>query len=142
MKQLRELVLQLAVEGGLVPHPAAEPRSRTDWGVLKVSAVSWGVFEPDENKALPPGMASRPDSEVKAGDFLLSRANTEELVARSVVVEQTPPRLMMSDKIVGYTFPGEIERAFINLANTSEPSSCLLRAQRIQHEQFDEEHRA
>jgi type I restriction enzyme S subunit len=89
---------------------------------LKVSAVSWGVFKPDENKALPPGMASRPECEVKAGDFLLSRANTEELVARSVVVDQTPPHLMMSDKIVRFTFPEEIERAFINLANTSDPS--------------------
>jgi type I restriction enzyme S subunit len=67
-------------------------------------------------------MTSRPECEVKAGDFLLSRANTEELVARSVVVDQTPPRLMMSDKIVRFTFPDEIERAFINLANTSEPS--------------------
>ena len=52
----------------------------------------------------------------------MSRANTEELVARSVVVEQTPPRLMMSDKIVRFTFPDEIEKAFINLANLSDPS--------------------
>jgi type I restriction enzyme S subunit len=67
-------------------------------------------------------MEGRPDCAVKAGDFLLSRANTEELVARSVVVVQTPPRLMMSDKIVRFTFPDEIERDFINLANTSDPS--------------------
>ena len=61
-------------------------------------------------------------TKLKRGDFLLSRANTEELVARSVVVEQTPPRLMMSDKIVRFTFPDEIEKAFINLANLSDPS--------------------
>jgi len=29
---------------------------------------------------------------------------------------------MMSDKIVRFTFPDEIERSFINLANTSDPS--------------------
>lgn len=114
--------ISLASNSGWSPRCLPEARSGTDWGVLKVSAVSWGVFKPDENKALPPGMTGRPNCEVKAGDFLLSRANTEELVARSVVVDQTPPRLMMSDKIVRFTFPDEIERAFINLANTSEPS--------------------
>jgi len=114
--------ISLTSDSGWSPQCLPEARSGTDWGVLKVSAVSWGVFKPEENKALPPGMASRPDCEVKAGDFLLSRANTEELVARSVVVDQTPPRLMMSDKIVRFTFPDEIDRAFINLANTSDPS--------------------
>jgi len=114
--------IALTSDSGWSPQCSSEARSGTDWGVLKVSAVSWGVFKPEENKALPPGMPSRPDCEVKPGDFLLSRANTEELVARSVVVDQTPPHLMMSDKIVRFTFPGEIVRAFINLANTSDPS--------------------
>ncbi len=54
------------------------------------------------------------------GDFLLSRANTEELVARSVVVEQTPPKLMMSDKIVRFTFSNDLDKRFLNFANSSE----------------------
>ena len=112
----------LSSDSGWSPQCLPEARSGTDWGVLKVSAVSWGVYKPEENKAPPAGMTSRPDCEVKAGDFLLSRANSEELVARSVVVDETPPRLMMSDKIVRFTFPNEIERAFVNLANISEPS--------------------
>jgi type I restriction enzyme S subunit len=114
--------IAMTSDSGWSPQCLPEARSGSDWGVLKVSAVSWGIFKPEENKALPQGMTSRPDCEVKAGDFLLSRANTEELVARSVVVDQTPPRLMMSDKIVRFTFPAEIERAFINLANMSDPS--------------------
>ena len=114
--------LALTSDSGWSPQCLPEPRSGSNWGVLKVSAVSWGVFKPEENKGLPPGMASRSDCEVKAGDFLLSRANTEELVARSVVVEQTPPHLMMSDKIVRFTFPDEIDRSFINLANSSDSS--------------------
>jgi type I restriction enzyme S subunit len=111
--------IALTSDSGWSPQCLSESRKGTEWGVLKVSAVSWGNFKPEENKALPPGMTSRPDCEVKAGDFLLSRANTEDLVARSVVVAQTPPRLMMSDKIVRFTFADEIERAFINLANSS-----------------------
>ncbi len=114
--------VSLKSDSGWSPQCFPEGRSGTEWGVLKVSAVSWGVFKAEENKALPPGMRARPDCEVQAGDFLLSRANTEELVARSVVVDQTPPRLMMSDKIVRFTFPDEIEKAFINLANSSDSS--------------------
>ena len=76
-----------------LPHPAP-PNS---WGVLKVSAVSWGQFLANENKTLPPGIQPRPNCQVRPGDFLLSRANTAELVARSVVVGDTRDQLMMSD---------------------------------------------
>jgi len=114
--------ISLTSDSGWSPQCLPESREGNEWGVLKVSAVSWGVFKPEENKALPPGMEARPDCEVRPGDFLMSRANTEELVARSVVVDKTPPRLMMSDKIVRFTFPDEVDRAFINLANTSETS--------------------
>jgi len=110
----------LTSDSGWSPQCESEARSGNDWGVLKVSAVSWGVFRSDENKALPSGVEARPDCEVLPGDFLLSRANTEDLVARSVVVESTPPRLMMSDKIVRFTFPTDVEKRFINLANLSD----------------------
>ena len=49
----------------------------------------------------------------------LSRANTQELVARSVVVKMTPPRLMMSDKIVRFNFPKTIEKDYINILNSA-----------------------
>jgi type I restriction enzyme, S subunit len=101
--------------------PQCLPRKRIgdEWGVLKVSAVSWGAFDPEENKALPPGMQPRLENEVKAGDFLLSRANTEELVARSVVVTHTPPNLMISDKTVRLIISSQVDKQFINVAHLS-----------------------
>jgi type I restriction enzyme S subunit len=101
--------------------PQCDPQARKDdaWGVLKVSAVSWGRFLPEENKALPLDLRAREDCEVKPGDFLVSRANTEDLVARSVVVIDTPPHLMMSDKIVRFAFPDVIDKDFINLVNSA-----------------------
>lgn len=111
--------ISVASDSGWSPQCLPEARTGTGWGVLKVSAVSWGVFKPEENKALPPGINPRFECEVKKGDFLLSRANTEELVARSVIVEETPPHLMMSDKIVRFDLPAEIDKEFINLANSS-----------------------
>lgn len=114
--------IAITSDSGWSPQCDSGSRVNGNWGVLKVSAVSWGVYKPEENKALPSGMVGRPDSEVHAGAFLLSRANTEELVARSVIVENTPPRLMMSDKIVRFVFSEEIEKAYINLANLSDSS--------------------
>ncbi|MEO1685283.1 MAG: restriction endonuclease subunit S [Cyanobacteria bacterium J06631_12] len=107
----------LSAESGWSPQCLREPRVKNDWGVLKVSAVSWGAFNSKENKALPPNKDPRPECEVKTGDFLISRANTAELVARSVVVDNAPKNLMMSDKIVRFSFFDCIDKYFVNIAN-------------------------
>ena len=104
---------------GWSPSCEARPRVNDEWGVLKVSAVSWGEFRPEENKALPVNLEARPEHEVQAGDFLVSRANTAELVARSVVVESPPPRLMLSDKIVRFRLTTHCNRRYVNLVNSS-----------------------
>jgi type I restriction enzyme S subunit len=88
---------------------------------LKVSAVTWGAFNPEENKRLPLSLEARPECEVKPGDFLLSRANTAELVARSVIApDDCPEKLLMSDKIVRLVFLDEKLKPWVNLVNNSE----------------------
>ncbi|WP_081320079.1 restriction endonuclease subunit S [Pseudomonas rhizoryzae] len=104
---------------GWSPSCESSPRSGSEWGVLKVSAVSWGVFRPEENKALPANLDARPEHEVREGDFLVSRANTAELVARSVVVEAAPSNLMLSDKIVRLKLTFLCERRYVNLVNSA-----------------------
>ncbi len=112
--------ISLFSDSGWSPQCLSEPRSGQEWGVLKVSAVSWGEFRYEENKALPPGIEAKPECEVRAGDFLISRANTEDLVARSVLVKSSPICLMMSDKIVRFKLSQKIEKEFINFANLSQ----------------------
>ncbi|WP_286786356.1 MULTISPECIES: restriction endonuclease subunit S [Pseudomonas] len=109
------------IESGAGWSPSCEPRprERNDWGVLKVSAVSWGVYRPEENKALPVSLEARPEHEVAEGDFLVSRANTAELVARSVVVDSTPSRLMLSDKIVRLRLTKLCDAHYLNLVNSA-----------------------
>lgn len=107
-------------ESGWSPKCDAEPRHPGEWGVLKVSAVTWGEFRAEENKRLPLSLDPRPECEVKAGDFLLSRANTAELVARSVIAPPSVPgRLLMSDKIVRLRFLDEELKPWANLVNNS-----------------------
>ncbi|WP_459657130.1 restriction endonuclease subunit S [Vibrio rotiferianus] len=112
--------LSLSSEAGWSPKCLDTPREAGKWGVLKVSAVTWGIYNPDENKELPSTLEPREQIEVKAGDFLISRANTAELVAKAVIVPpSSPDKLMMSDKIIRFRFSGMLEANYINLFNNS-----------------------
>lgn len=113
----RQLVIHS--EAGWSPNCEPRPRIGNEWGVLKVSAVSWGEFRSSENKALPMNLTPKIEYEVRQGDFLISRANTAELVAKSVVVGQCEPRLMLSDKIVRLNLSPMASRLYCNLFNNS-----------------------
>jgi type I restriction enzyme S subunit len=69
-------------------------------GVVKVSAVTWGTFDPMATKTLPANFDPPEASRIRSGDFLISRANTLELVGSVVVVEHTPQNLFLSDKVL------------------------------------------
>ena len=92
--------LVLSSDAGWSPKTLDHPRQEGEWGVLKVSAVSWDHFDASANKQVTPGTEPRLQAQVHQGDFLISRANTAELIARAVLVREKPDRLMMSDKIV------------------------------------------
>lgn len=66
--------------------------------------MSQGRFRPSEHKALQ--AVTEPDTryEVTAGDVLLTRANTPELVGDACFVKSCPPRLMLSDLIYRIRF--------------------------------------
>lgn len=67
-------------------------------GVLKVSAVSWSTFRDDQAKALVCDYTPDESHKVRRGDFLISRANTKELVGAVVLVERDYPFRLLSDK--------------------------------------------
>ncbi len=87
------------IEQGWSPQAESHEPSEDEWGVLKLSAVSRGRFDESAAKALPPELEPRLDYEVKAGDFLLTRANTPSLVGDVCFVEATRPKLMLCDLI-------------------------------------------
>lgn len=78
-----------------------ESHSRTGLlpAVLKLSAVTYGEFNPAENKQLPNAELFVPEAEVNVGDLLFSRKNTLEYVGMSALVKETPPNLMLPDLI-------------------------------------------
>lgn len=88
----------LRIEAGKSFRCEARPARLDEWGIIKVSAMTYGVFREEENKAVVPGAPFDAGDEIKPGDLLLSRANTESYVGASVLVGQCRPRLLLSDK--------------------------------------------
>ena len=115
IKRIKHLVLTL--EQGWSPQCEGFPvQSDEEWGVLKVGCVNGGVFRPEENKALPPELEPVPELGLVAGDLLISRANTRELVGGAAVILQDYPRLMLCDKLYRIRFhPGFYEPEFLAL---------------------------
>jgi type I restriction enzyme S subunit len=72
------------------------------WAVLKAGAANSGRFRPHENKELPADLEPRPETLVKRGDLVVSRANTRGLVGSAAVVTDDYPRLMLSDKLYAF----------------------------------------
>jgi type I restriction enzyme S subunit len=85
-----------------------------EWGVLKVGCVNGGIFTPEENKVLPVELEPIPALALSAGDLLVSRANTRELVGSAAVALTDYPNLMLCDKIYRLRFlPEEADPRFV-----------------------------
>ncbi len=110
------------IEAGKSPSCFEYPASDTEWGVIKISAVSWDKFNSNENKRLKPTTLSFPEKEIKPGDFIMSRANTSELVAKSVIVNTTRPKLLLNDKTLRVKFSEYISKQYIQIVNNSKLS--------------------
>jgi type I restriction enzyme S subunit len=99
---LRDAIADL--ENGWSPRCLNRPAEDEGWGVLKLGAVSFGLFNDRENKALPKRLKPLPMLEVKKGQVLISRANIPRLVGACAIVNETRPRLMLCDKIFRVVF--------------------------------------
>ena len=100
-------------EQGWSPQCDARPRDRNEIGVLKVGCVNSGVFESNENKALPSSLMPRHQYSLKKGDLLISRANTRDLVGKAAMVEEDDAMLLLCDKLYRLRFSFQTEPHFI-----------------------------
>jgi type I restriction enzyme S subunit len=107
---LRELVV--GIEAGRSFGGSSHPASDDEWGIIKVSAMTWGTFRANENKAIA---SDRADAryEINKGDLLISRANTTAYVGASVLVGEVRPRLLLSDKSLRILAAPGVEREWL-----------------------------
>jgi restriction endonuclease S subunit len=86
------------IEAGKSPQALDRKRLPGEPGVLKVSSIRPGEFRPDEAKALLDGVMFPVHARVRAGDVLISRANTRMLVGATCRVYSDFGDLYLSDK--------------------------------------------
>lgn len=106
----------LSIEAGKSFQTSEVLARENELGILKVSAVSWSSFRPEEAKAV---LNHEPDERhrVKAGDLLLSRANTRELVGAVALVEKDYPQRILSDKTLRLVVdPTKADKLFLMYA--------------------------
>lgn len=132
LKRYRAAVLKAACEGVLLPNKFASwcratlgdvligieagksfkceerPPTSKEVGIVKVSAVTWGVYNELESKTCMDLSRIEERYFVRPGDFLFSRANTIELVGACVIAKNVALRVMLSDKILRFRFSPEV----------------------------------
>lgn len=104
------------IETGKSFKASGRPAEPDEWGVVKVSAMTWGEFDEAENKALPSDHRADPRYEIQPGDLLLSRANTSEYVGATVLVRSCRPRLLLSDKSMRLRTVDGVDRRWLRFA--------------------------
>lgn len=80
------------------------PPKEDEIGVVKVSAVSWGEYNEIESKTCIDATKINPNYYIKENDFLMSRANTIQLVGACVISRDVTLTNMLSDKILRLDF--------------------------------------
>ena len=93
---LRDVLI--TIEAGKSFTCEARQANDDEWGIIKVSAMTWGTFRAEENKAVPLGKEIDEKYEIRSGDILVSRANTRAYVGAPVLVGNCRPKLLLSDK--------------------------------------------
>ena len=84
-------------EGGKNLQAGSEDGS--PYRILKVSAATSGQYRESESKPSPDGYKPPQSHLVRAGDMLFSRANTEELVGATAIVDATNGQTLLPDKL-------------------------------------------
>lgn len=103
----------LSIENGKSFICSNDMRQEENPAILKLSAVTYGVYQQDENKAILDNSMFVKSAEVHKGDLLFTRKNTPELVGMCAYVNDTAPNLMMPDLIFRLNTNEKINKIFL-----------------------------
>ena len=90
----------LSLDAGVSVNSGDRAANSAEFGILKTSAVTNGVFEADENKVvLTESEQSRLKESVSGGTIIISRMNTPALVGANAYVESNHENLFLPDRL-------------------------------------------
>ena len=119
-----------SIEQGWSPQCDAQRAGDEDWGVLKVGCVNRDQFDVTENKRLPDSVRARSLLQIRDGDILVSRANTQELLGLAALVVAPRQRILLCDKLFRFrALNGVAEPEFLVKALRSRPSRNQIESQ-------------
>lgn len=98
------------IEQGWSPQCDAQSAGENEWGVLKVGCVNGDFLDTTQNKKLPDNLNPLVSLSIKAGDILVSRANTRELLGLAALATKDFPFIMLCDKL--FRFRARNSRAY------------------------------
>lgn len=96
--------LLVRIEAGKSFKCEERPPASDEFGIVKVSAVTWGTYDESESKTITDKSRIRQAYLIREGDFLFSRANTIELVGACVIAGEPRLSLLLSDKVLRFIF--------------------------------------
>lgn len=88
-----------SIESGVSVNGEDRKLEPNELGILKVSAVSYGYFNPSACKAINIEEIPRAKINPKKGQIIISRSNTPELVGASAYVDKDYSHLFLPDKL-------------------------------------------
>lgn len=101
------------IENGVSPKCEAFPALFEQYGVLKLSAVTYGNYIEHENKQLFPNTKFDTKIEVCSEDLLMTRKNTYDLVGMCAYVFSTRSGLMLPDLIFRLIPKNEVHSIYL-----------------------------
>jgi type I restriction enzyme, S subunit len=96
-------------------------------GVAKVSAVTWGEYNESESKTCMDTSKVNSAYLIRSGDFLLSRANTIDLVGACVIAKRVTKKIMLSDKTLRIVFEGFNQEYFLQYLRSRMGRNQIMR---------------
>lgn len=91
--------LLIGLESGVSVNGEDRLAQPGEKSVLKVSAVSYGCFDPKASKVIDKAEISRAKTKPRAGQIIVSRSNTESLVGASAYIDKDYQDLFLPDKL-------------------------------------------
>lgn len=118
----------VTLESGVSVNGEDRPKQQGEFGVLKISAVTYGKFNPMEHKTIRPEELQRAKLNPRKNSILMSRANTAALVGASVFVDQDYSDLFLPDKLwqLSATDPASLSIRWLAYVLASNPIRARL----------------
>jgi type I restriction enzyme, S subunit len=88
-----------SLDAGVSVNSEDRPVEENELGILKTSAVTYGVFMSSEHKAILPDEVKRAIVNPLKDRIIISRMNTPNLVGASVYIDRDYPSLFLPDRL-------------------------------------------